>query len=137
MKTKHCFRMGGWLGKSLTHIRRKCFAAFNSFNLTSILLLFFKFKLFVHPICRRRSKALLLHYAEYLLLNKRWVLFKCLNIFMWHMCFFNRSLFWESFLWVWVCLLYFWWSSDNSPIWNSILKSLLQIKARYGCFLKI
>ena len=31
------------------------------------------FKLFYHPSCRRCSKAMLLHYVEYLLLNKRQV----------------------------------------------------------------
>ena len=35
------------------------------------------------------------------------------------------------------CILYFWCSSTNSPIWNSIIKYLPQIEARYGRFLKI
>ena len=35
------------------------------------------------------------------------------------------------------CILYFWCSSTNSLIWNSIIKYLPQIEARYGRFLKI
>ena len=51
-------------------------------NFTFILT----FKLVFHPICRKHSKALLLAYVEYLLLNKRFnkklSKFKYLNIFM-------------------------------------------------------
>ena len=32
------------------------------------------------------------------------------------------------------CFLYFWCSADNSPIWNSITKYLLQFETRYGWF---
>ena len=49
---------------------------------------------FFHPICRRCSKALLLHYVEYLLLNKSKYTFKCLNIFIW----LNTFCRWKSFL---------------------------------------
>ena len=106
---------------------------------------FFKFKLFYHPNCRRCSKTLLLHYVEYLLPNK--YTFKCEKIFMWHMHFFKQVVQLAVFS-VWCmhvcvcvcvcvcfyCIWYFWCSPDNSPIWNSIIKYLLQIEVRYRCF---
>ena len=72
MKTKLCFHLGGWLGKTLIYAEKIFLLSLIYSNyLKFYFFSFFKFKGFFHHNCRRCSKELLLHYVEYLLLNKR------------------------------------------------------------------
>ena len=99
MKTKHCFHLGGCLGKTLLYTEKMFY---HSNYLKFYFFSFFKFKFFFHPNCRRCSKALLLHYAEYLLLNKRLVHLMLKHIYVTY-AFFNSFCNWRRFL-LYVCV---------------------------------
>ena len=72
MKTKLCFHLAGWLGKTLIYTQKMFLLSLIYSNyLKFYFFSLFKFKGFFHPNCTRCSKELLLHYVEYLLLNKR------------------------------------------------------------------
>ena len=71
MKTKHCFHLGGWLGKTLIYTEKIfCCVKFILFNLNFTFILSLNLSCFNIPIAGDVQKLCYLHYEEYLLLNK-------------------------------------------------------------------